>query len=277
MAAANTFLSDLTQAKWAQNMHHALGTEARMFKHEGSTPTARQMLDSLRAIRDEARVQAHLFSLDAKQRWQELEDGLLNLQGKLEQGGDRAATGASLLFHELTQAAADLVHQLESARELTESVRGVMQASPATCAPSDALNRAAQIMWEQNCGAVPVTNPDGSVAGIITDRDICMAAYTRGLSLGDMSVESAMSREVATCEPDDSLGRALGLMAARQVRRLPVTENGRMMGIVSLGDLARRLRGHDANRTAGRVALADSLALISESSSAARSSARAAE
>jgi CBS domain-containing protein len=248
-----------------------------MFKHDTSTLTARQMVDALRTLRDQARVQAHLFSLDAKQRWQELEDKLLGLQGRLEQGGDHAAAGAGSQFHELTRAMKDLVQELEGARELTEPVRTAMQGSLASCTPDDGLNRAAQIMWERDCGVVPVMNPDGSIAGIITDRDICMAAYTRGLSLAAMSVESAMSHAITTCEPSDSLGHALELMAKQQVRRLPVLEHGQIVGLLSLADIARRIRGHVANRLAGSVALARAVASISEGNRALESSMRAAE
>lgn len=248
-----------------------------MFRHDTMNPTARQMVDKLRALRDEARVQAHLFSLDAKHRWQELENKLLGLQNKLEQDGERAAIGAGSLFQELTHSASDLVQELEGTRELGEPVRTVMQSSPVTCAPTDDLNRPAQIMWEQNCGAVPVTNPDGSLAGIITDRDVCMAAYTRGLPLAGMSVESAMSRDVTACGPKDSLGHVLGLMASKQVRRLPVLDGGRLVGFVALADIARRVRGHERERLAGCVALAHTLASISETCETARAAEQAAE
>jgi CBS domain-containing protein len=246
-----------------------------MFKHDSTSPTARQMLDTLRAMRDEARVQAHLFSLDAKQRWTELENKLMGLQSKLELGGDRAAAGASSVFHEVTSAVNDLVRQLEGTRELTSAVRTVMQEAPATVASGDTLNRAAQIMWERNCGAVPVTSDDGTVAGIITDRDICMAAYTRGLSLSNLSVAGAMSREVHSAGPNDSLAEALRIMAEKQVHRLPITEAGKLVGILSLADVARRVRAQEGNRLAGCVALAHTVASISENAAPPSASASA--
>ena len=75
------------------------------------------------------------------------------------------------------------------------------------CNPDDPLHVAAQIMWEQDCGCVPVVVDEegGSrVVGMLTDRDVCMAAYTQGKALAVIKVSSAMSREVCSCRPTDS-------------------------------------------------------------------------
>ena len=113
-----------------------------------------------------------------------------------------------------------------------------------TCAASDSLNDAARIMWDGDCGCVPVIGPDGTVIGMITDRDICMAAYTQGRRLMYMTVESAASKSVVTIGEHESLRRAEELMRAVQVRRLPVVDSaGRLVGLLSLADLARRLPG----------------------------------
>jgi len=228
-----------------------------------STQTAREMIDALATARDRIRVQAHLFSLDAMKRWQPIEQTLLDLQSALETNGERVAATAGTTFREVAQAARDFVQELDGSFELSTSVRRIMREHPTACAPEDSLNRAAQIMWEHDCGAVPVTSADGGIAGIITDRDICMAAYTRGQPVSAMSVESAMSRVVQTCSPDDSLGHATRLMAHNQVRRLPVVENGKLVGMLALADIAREVREAGANRVRACVALAHLVASLS--------------
>jgi CBS domain-containing protein len=222
------------------------------------------MVRSLEVVRDRARIQAHLFSLDAKKRWQEVEANLLGLRGKLEQGGEAAGAGASKAFADLTQAAKDLLRELDGTLELTVAVRQVMKSSPVTCSPDDSLNRAAQVLWESNCGAVPVVNAEGNVVGILTDRDICMAAYTRGQPLAALDVASTMSKSVYACTPADSLGHAARIMAKEQVRRLPVLEDGKLVGIVALADIARHIAKQDGNRIPACIALTHTLASISE-------------
>lgn len=109
-----------------------------------------------------------------------------------------------------------------------------------TCRASDCLNTAAQLMWEHDCGAIPVTGDDGQLVGIVTDRDICMAAYTRGATLHDIAVSDAMARNVFSCQAGDSLDAAERLMSERQVRRLPVIDRDqRPIGMLSLNDIAR--------------------------------------
>jgi CBS domain-containing protein len=127
------------------------------------------------------------------------------------------------------------------------------------CTPGDSLNRAAQLMWENDCGCVAVVDGDARVVGILTDRDVCMAAYTQGATLSAMSVSSAMSREVFACRPGDDLLVAQGLMQQHRVRRLPVTDiDGKLVGILSLSDMARTLALTDA----GRAQVAGTLAAI---------------
>jgi CBS domain-containing protein len=227
--------------------------------------TAKEMIDALAVARDRIRVQAHLFSLDAVKRWQPIEKTLLDLQSTLEASGERVAATATSTFREVTQAAKALLKDLDGSLELAGPVREIMGRDPVACAPTDPLNRAAQIMWEQDCGAVPVVYPDGSVAGVITDRDLCMAAYTRGQPLSAMSIESAMSRTVHTCSPDDSIGHAARTMAREQVRRLPVVEHSKLVGVLTLADIAREVRDSGGNRAAACVALAHVLAAISGS------------
>ncbi len=119
-------------------------------------------------------------------------------------------------------------------------VQDVMTRNVATCSSQDSLNRAAQLMWECDFGCVPVVDESGSVRGMITDRDICMAAYTQGLPLHQIEVRSVMSPELFCCRPEDSLETAQSLMQRHRVRRVPVTDGDRLVGMLSLSDLLVR-------------------------------------
>ena len=103
------------------------------------------------------------------------------------------------------------------------------------------LADAAQLMWNGDCGALPVMNGDGTrVIGMITDRDICMATWSRGAPPNAIGVTEAMSHGIVHCFQGDSIGRASSLMQSNQVRRLPVMDaEGRLVGILSLADIAR--------------------------------------
>lgn len=116
-----------------------------------------------------------------------------------------------------------------------------------TCRAGESLERAAQLMWENDIGFLPVVDREDRVIGVITDRDALMAVYTRGSALSGVNVESAMAHEPVTCSIHDEAGSIEHLMAARQVRRLPVIDrSGKAIGIVTLADLARAsLRGHE--------------------------------
>ena len=125
-------------------------------------------------------------------------------------------------------------------------VEQVMTREVQTCGPEDRLNVAAQIMWEKDCGCVPVVeHADGGarVIGMITDRDICVAAYTQGRSLADIPVWSAMAKEVCACRGTDSIDTAVRRLEQHQVRRLPVLDdNDHLMGILSLANIAGEAR-----------------------------------
>lgn len=147
-------------------------------------------------------------------------------------------------------------------------VHELMTHAPAVCTTSDHLTRAAQIMWERDCGVVPVLDEAGRLAGILTDRDACMAAYTQGRPLHEISVADAMSKVVTTIGPDAGIRDALDLMRRKEVRRLPVVDaQGRLVGILSMADFARAVQ-RDAGRSApSRDAVAETLAGVSRSRS----------
>jgi CBS domain-containing protein len=136
-------------------------------------------------------------------------------------------------------------------------VKEIMSKPAAVCRADDTLHTAAQLMWQHDCGVLPVVKDDGSVVGMITDRDVCMSAYTQGAPLQAIRVSSAMAGEVASCRADESLDAAERLMRERKVRRIPVLDAaGRPLGVLSLNDLARHaasVRGNGFDKEVTRT------------------------
>jgi len=120
-------------------------------------------------------------------------------------------------------------------------VERTMTCEVVTCCPEDSLERAARAMLQRDCGSLAVVDGQGRVVGRVTDRDICMTALARGRSLRELCVREAMSRDVVSAAPGESLALAAELMGQFQVRRLPVLDaDHRPLGVLSLSDLARR-------------------------------------
>ena len=116
-------------------------------------------------------------------------------------------------------------------------VKKLMQADLAACSPDAPIAEAAKIMWERDCGFIPVVE-DGALAGVLTDRDICMSALMTGLPLGLIRVREVMSDEVQTCGPDDDVNAVHAILRDSQIRRLPVVgDEGELLGVISLNDL----------------------------------------
>ena len=120
------------------------------------------------------------------------------------------------------------------------NVGDLMTATVRTCGPDDTLETAARLMWDNDCGCVPVTDDDGRPLAMLTDRDVCMAALTQGRPLGELRVRSAMSASLHAVGADDPLSAAEHVMQQTQVRRLPVLgADGRLAGLLSMNDIAR--------------------------------------
>jgi CBS domain-containing protein len=115
------------------------------------------------------------------------------------------------------------------------NIRDVMTSNPRTVSPEDTIQNAARIMRDEDTGVVPVVE-NGRAVGIVTDRDIVVRAVADGQL--DRPVRDIVSGDVVTARPDMSTKEAAQLMSEHQVRRLPVVENDRLVGIVSIGDLA---------------------------------------
>jgi CBS domain-containing protein len=115
-------------------------------------------------------------------------------------------------------------------------IRDVMTPNPTTMAPDDSIQNAARIMRDQDTGVVPVVD-NGRPIGMITDRDIVVRAVADGSQL-NRPVREIVTGAVVTVTPETSTREAAQLMSEHQIRRLPVVENERLVGIVSLGDIA---------------------------------------
>jgi len=152
----------------------------------------------------------------------------------------------------------------------TMKIKDVMTSNVRTCFMSDNLATAAQLMWDHDCGCVPVLSEDARLVGMLTDRDICMASYFQGVPLSGIQVSTVMSRQLIVCSSDDDLSAAERIMREKKVRRLPVlNKQGRLVGLLSISDIARRAdeeyAGGAANRYVSDAEVARLAAAVSES------------
>ena len=120
-------------------------------------------------------------------------------------------------------------------------VKKVMTVDPAAVWITDSLRTAAQTMWQNDCGILPIIRDGQIVVGLITDRDVCMATAMRDRPQSNISVEEVMSRSIFSVMPDDDVHKALELMQEHKVRRLPVLNvDGELKGMLSMNDLVLR-------------------------------------
>jgi CBS domain-containing protein len=121
--------------------------------------------------------------------------------------------------------------------------RDIMTADPATCQPGDTVIQVAQLMRARNVGSVPVVDSPATMAlvGIVTDRDLTIKVIAERKNPDETRVREVMTPNPITCTPDDDIAKALETMARYQVRRLPVVERGRLIGIIAQADIATRL------------------------------------
>jgi CBS domain-containing protein len=119
-------------------------------------------------------------------------------------------------------------------------VQDIMKWDVHTCRPDTNLAMAAMQMWEGDFGVLPVLADGGKVVGMITDRDICMAAATKHCDPATIRVEEVATGEVYGCSPDTDIHEALKIMQQKQVRRLPIisAEDGKLQGVLSMNDVA---------------------------------------
>ena len=138
-------------------------------------------------------------------------------------------------------------------------ITDLMTTKVQTCTVDDNLNAAANVMWEHDCGIVPVVDAAGTLVGVVTDRDICMATFFHGARLVELPVREIMARDLHTLPPEASVHDALELMREMQVRRVPVVDaKGAPIGLLSLADVAaawrrRELRDDDVSQAFSAV------------------------
>jgi CBS domain-containing protein len=120
---------------------------------------------------------------------------------------------------------------------MTQHVRDIMTAAPAAVAPQTSVASVARLMRDEDLGAVLVVDDD-RLRGLVTDRDLVVRSVCEGGDPEQTTVAGACSDDLVTIGPDEDLDIAVELMREHAVRRIPVVDDGRPVGIVSLGDLA---------------------------------------
>ena len=119
-------------------------------------------------------------------------------------------------------------------------VRDIMTKYVIGVSPEESVEVAARTLTQHNIGVLPVCTSDGSLCGVVTDRDLVIRYMAAGRSAARTRVKEVMTAQVTSVKADMDVGVAAHLMGRQQIRRLPVTENGKVCGMVTLGDMALR-------------------------------------
>jgi CBS domain-containing protein len=127
---------------------------------------------------------------------------------------------------------------------MAKNVRDAMTENPRSIGASESVVEAARLMRDQHIGSLPITD-DEKLVGMITDRDITTRVVAEAADPTTTSVGDVYSKDLVSVEPDNDLEDAVQLMASHQLRRLPVVENGRLVGIVAQADIALNLRENE--------------------------------
>ncbi|HLG13055.1 MAG TPA: CBS domain-containing protein [Blastocatellia bacterium] len=129
-------------------------------------------------------------------------------------------------------------------------VEDVMTETVICCGPDSNLAEAVALMWKSDCGALPIVGDGGKVIGIVTDRDIAVAAGTSNRRPSEIIVSEVMSKSVYDCSPEDDIHTALKTMRKDRVRRLPVIDrDGALRGIVSMNDIVLHAEKFEGRKT----------------------------
>lgn len=118
-------------------------------------------------------------------------------------------------------------------------VQEIMSPKIVTITPEENTALAARLLSRYNIGSLPVCTKDGKLRGVVTDRDIVLRCIAPGDEPTETKVSHIMTRKVITVDPTETVENAAALMAREQVRRLPVEDKGRLVGMVSLGDISK--------------------------------------
>jgi CBS domain-containing protein len=131
-------------------------------------------------------------------------------------------------------------------------VRSIMTATPVFCNPETDLGSAVELLWNCNCGILPVVDDRHEVVSVITDRDICIALGTRNRLPGEIVVGDVAKHHAVCCSTDDDIRSALDKMAEAGVRRLPVINgDNKLEGILSMDDVVEEIQSKDPIRGDG--------------------------
>lgn len=142
-------------------------------------------------------------------------------------------------------------------------IRDLVSHPPITVRLDETLYETARLMAERDCGAISVLDREGRLAGVVTDRDVCLAAFRYNKPLAQIAVREVMTAHVATIGEDDSVREALDLMTEKRVHRLPVVDaEGVLIGMLSLSDLATECAQPDSRLRRGPRRVVRALAAV---------------
>ncbi len=121
---------------------------------------------------------------------------------------------------------------------MLEKCDTIMKRQVATLKPEATLVEAARLMKAQGCGLIPICDKNEVVVGVLTDRDIVVRACARGLPLETTAIHSVMTKSILSCAPNDPVSYAEELMTLNKIYRVLVLDSGRLVGLISLTDIA---------------------------------------
>ena len=129
------------------------------------------------------------------------------------------------------------------------NVKDAMMTAPARCTPGINLGAAVEILWNGNCGILPIVDEHERVISVITERDICIALGTRNRLAGEITVGEVATHRAICCSPDDDVRSALAKMVQAKVRRLPVVNaEGKLEGMIAMDDVVAPIVLKDSGR-----------------------------
>jgi CBS domain-containing protein len=132
--------------------------------------------------------------------------------------------------------------------------RELMTTDPAWCTPESTVRDAAELMRLRDCGCIPVLERDSRrLVGVVTDRDIVVRGIADGSDPRSVQVGDIASRDIVTVRPDDDLDEALRLMGQHQVRRLPVVDEGQLVGVLAQADVAHEAKDKDVGQVVEEI------------------------
>jgi CBS domain-containing protein len=131
----------------------------------------------------------------------------------------------------------------------------LMTENPGTCEATDTLRDAIDVMRDEDCGLIPITQGNGEsrVVGVVTDRDIALYLGEEDRKPSEVLVEDVMTTDIVSCEPGADVADVSRKMARAQVRRILVVENGRLRGVIAMADLARLTSPGEAGRVIEKI------------------------